>query len=44
MDEANYVADYLLNGGNKVEFLEKFKNAISAGFDPDVHLVKVSWG
>jgi hypothetical protein len=28
-------------GGDKVEFMEKFKNAVSKGFDPDVHLVKV---
>jgi len=41
MDEAKYVAQYMLEGGNKEEFLEKFKNAISKGFDPDVHLKKV---
>jgi hypothetical protein len=29
------------SGGDKVEFMEKFKNAVSKGFDPDVHLVKV---
>jgi 4-hydroxy-3-methylbut-2-enyl diphosphate reductase len=39
--EAEYVINYILNGGDKVEFLEKFKNAISKGFDPDVHLGKV---
>lgn len=39
--EANYVADYIVNGGDKEAFLEKFKNAISEGFDPDVHLQKV---
>jgi 4-hydroxy-3-methylbut-2-enyl diphosphate reductase len=27
-----------VNGGNKGEFLEKFKNACSEGFDPDLHL------
>lgn len=41
LDEANYIADYIVNGGNKDELLEKFKNAISEGFDPDVDLVKV---
>lgn len=35
IDEANYVCNYILKGGNKGEFLAKFKNAISAGFDPD---------
>lgn len=39
--EAEYVADYIISGGNREEFLEKFKNAMSAGFDPDVHLKKV---
>src|SRR6185295_3748608 len=36
--ETDYVCDYILNGGNKEEFLAKFKGAYSAGFDPDVHL------
>jgi 4-hydroxy-3-methylbut-2-en-1-yl diphosphate reductase len=36
--ETDYVCDYILNGGNKQEFLEKFKGAYSEGFDPDVHL------
>lgn len=35
LDQANYVCDYILNGGNKEEFLTKFKNAYSEGFDPD---------
>ena len=30
-----------MNGGNKDELMEKFKNAVSKGFDPDVDLVKV---
>ncbi|KAJ1428512.1 4-hydroxy-3-methylbut-2-enyl diphosphate reductase [Ochromonadaceae sp. CCMP2298] len=41
LPEAQYLIDYIVNGGNKEEFLEKFKNAISVGFDPDVHLEKV---
>lgn len=41
MKEAEYVADYILNGGDKEEFLTKFRNAVSKGFDPDVHLKKV---
>ncbi len=36
--ETDYVCDYILRGGNKQEFLEKFRGAYSAGFDPDVHL------
>ncbi|MBC8003461.1 MAG: 4-hydroxy-3-methylbut-2-enyl diphosphate reductase [Opitutaceae bacterium] len=36
--ETDYVCDYILKGGNKEEFLEKFKGAYSAGFDPDIHL------
>lgn len=39
--ETDYVCDYILNGGNKQEFLEKFKGACSEGFDPDTHLVAV---
>src|SRR5579871_2680618 len=38
LEETNYVCDYILNGGDKNEFLEKFKGAYSAGFDPDLHL------
>ena len=36
--ETDYVCNYIVNGGNKQEFLEKFKGAYSVGFDPDVHL------
>ena len=36
--ETDYVCNYILNGGDKAEFLEKFKGAYSAGFDPDQHL------
>ncbi len=36
--ETDYVCNYILSGGNKDEFLNKFKGAYSAGFDPDVHL------
>ncbi len=41
LDETDYVCAYILNGGNKQEFLEKFKGAYSAGFDPDLHLQAV---
>ncbi|MDQ6630234.1 MAG: 4-hydroxy-3-methylbut-2-enyl diphosphate reductase [Verrucomicrobiota bacterium] len=39
--ETDYVCSYILHGGNKQEFLEKFKGAYSEGFDPDIHLQAV---
>ncbi|MDQ6656045.1 MAG: 4-hydroxy-3-methylbut-2-enyl diphosphate reductase [Verrucomicrobiota bacterium] len=36
--ETDYVCDYIRHGGDKQEFLEKFRNAHSPGFDPDLHL------
>lgn len=39
--ETDYVCNYILNGGNKAEFLEKFKGAYSPGFDPEIHLQAV---
>jgi len=36
--ETDYVCDYIVRGGNKAEFLEKFRGAYSPGFDPDIHL------
>lgn len=39
--EAEMVADYIQNGGDKEKFLEHFKYAISKGFDPDKMLAKV---
>jgi 4-hydroxy-3-methylbut-2-enyl diphosphate reductase len=36
--ETDYVCNYILHGGNKQEFLTKFKGAYSEGFDPDMHL------
>ncbi|MEB3217642.1 MAG: 4-hydroxy-3-methylbut-2-enyl diphosphate reductase [Nostocales cyanobacterium 94392] len=41
LQEAEYVADYILNGGNREEFLAKFNKACSPGFDPDRDLEKV---
>jgi 4-hydroxy-3-methylbut-2-en-1-yl diphosphate reductase len=41
LDQANYVCDYILHGGNKAEFLAKFTNAHSEGFDPDRDLDRV---
>ncbi|MCC7374860.1 MAG: 4-hydroxy-3-methylbut-2-enyl diphosphate reductase [Verrucomicrobiales bacterium] len=39
--ETDYVCDYILRGGDKKLFLEKFQGAYSAGFDPDLHLKAV---
>jgi 4-hydroxy-3-methylbut-2-en-1-yl diphosphate reductase len=39
--EAEYVADYILNGGDREEFLTKFKKSYSDGFDPDRDLVQI---
>jgi 4-hydroxy-3-methylbut-2-enyl diphosphate reductase len=36
--ETDYVCDYIRHGGDKQVFLEKFRNAHSPGFDPDLHL------
>ncbi len=38
LDETDYVCHYIINGGDKEEFLTWFKGAYSPGFDPDVHL------
>ncbi|MBD2485676.1 4-hydroxy-3-methylbut-2-enyl diphosphate reductase [Planktothrix sp. FACHB-1365] len=39
--EAEYVSNYILNGGNREEFLAKFSRACSEGFDPDQDLVQI---
>ena len=36
--EAEYISNYILNGGNSQEFLAKFNRAYSEGFDPDQDL------
>jgi len=41
MDEANYVCRYILEGGDRAEFMDKFKYAMSEGFDPDTMLEAV---
>ncbi len=39
--ETDYVCDYILRGGDKQAFLEKFQGAYSPDFDPDQHLQAV---
>lgn len=41
LQQAEYVCNYILNGGDPTEFLNKFSNACSAGFDPDQDLARV---
>ena len=41
LKQAQYVTNYILNGGDREEFLAMFKNAYSEGFDPDRDLEKV---
>src|SRR5205809_3601923 len=38
LGETDYVCNYIVHGGDKAEFLAKFKHACSEGFDPDIHL------
>mmetsp|Transcript_31957 Transcript_31957/g.67195 ORF Transcript_31957/g.67195 Transcript_31957/m.67195 type:complete len:463 (+) Transcript_31957:144-1532(+) len=41
MKEAEMLADYMANGGDKVAFLKYFEKAMSEGFDPDTMLDKI---
>ncbi|MEL6382923.1 MAG: 4-hydroxy-3-methylbut-2-enyl diphosphate reductase [Cyanobacteria bacterium J06626_18] len=41
LEEAQYVADYILHGGDRDTFMTKFKQAHSEGFDPDRDLQRV---
>ena len=41
LKQAEYVAGYVLSGGDRAKFLDTFKNAVSAGFDPDTMLERV---
>jgi 4-hydroxy-3-methylbut-2-en-1-yl diphosphate reductase len=38
LEETDYVCQYILQGGNRAEFLQKFKGAYSPDFNPDEHL------
>jgi 4-hydroxy-3-methylbut-2-enyl diphosphate reductase len=41
MQEAEYVANYILNGGDRAEFMAKFTRSCSEGFDPDQDLERI---
>lgn len=41
LEQAQAVTDYILNGGDRTAFLERFRHAYSEGFDPDVDLQRV---
>jgi 4-hydroxy-3-methylbut-2-en-1-yl diphosphate reductase len=41
MQDAEYVSNYILNGGNKDEFMSKFSRSCSDGFDPECDLERV---
>lgn len=41
MAEAEYVSNYILNGGDRDEFMSKFSRACSPGFDPDRDLEQI---
>ena len=41
LQETDYVCEYIVHGGNREEFLAKFKGAHSPDFDPDLHLQAV---
>jgi 4-hydroxy-3-methylbut-2-enyl diphosphate reductase len=41
LDQAEYVANYILHGGSREEFMAKFSKACSAEFDPDTDLERI---
>jgi len=41
LEQAEYVASYILNGGDANEFMTKFSRACSAGFNPDEDLKQI---
>jgi len=41
LEDTDYVCDYIRHGGDKAAFLERFRGAMSEGFDPDLHLRRV---
>jgi 4-hydroxy-3-methylbut-2-enyl diphosphate reductase len=41
LTDTDYVCEYIRQRGNKQEFLQRFEDAYSPGFDPDTHLAAV---
>ena len=41
LHQTDYVCDYIKHGGDREEFLAKFDEAYSEGFDPDLHLKQI---
>lgn len=41
LDDVDFVCDYLERGGDPAAFRERFRGALSEGFDPDLHLRRV---
>ena len=41
LEDVDFVCDYIRNGGDRDEFLARFRGAMSEGFDPEVHLKRV---
>ncbi|MCA9732841.1 MAG: 4-hydroxy-3-methylbut-2-enyl diphosphate reductase [Deferribacteres bacterium] len=41
MEEAELVCDYIAGKGDRAQLLKYFENAISTGFDPDIHLQRL---
>jgi 4-hydroxy-3-methylbut-2-en-1-yl diphosphate reductase len=39
--ETDYVCNYIVHGGDKREFLDRFEGSYSQGFDPELHLQAV---
>ena len=39
--DADYLCDYIRQGGDRAAFLRRFEGAYSEGFDPDRHLARV---
>lgn len=38
LEDVDFVCDFIKNGGERQDFLDRFANACSPGFDPAVHL------